>query len=300
MDARAKPAHDDPGGDRMTAGTVAIRIRGVSHQFGEEGDTRHVRALRDTSLDITRGELLCLIGPSGCGKSTLLNVIGGLMAPTTGTVDIFDKKMAGPMPRDIAFVFQENALFPWNTVRENVDLGMRFQGVARAERAERAQRALEAVGLKDFADHFPGQLSGGMRQRAALARALSLQTDILLMDEPFGALDEQTRMILGEDLSVLLSRTDKTIVFVTHSLGEATFLADRVAVFSARPGTIKELMPVDEPHPRKPDFVTSAKFTSIRNRLYGLLHEEIRKTIAEAGMGAAHSASEDARKRADG
>ena len=150
---------------------------------------------------------MCLIGPSGCGKSTLLNVIGGLLAPTAGTVEVLGKKVAGPMPRDIAFVFQENALFPWNTVRENVDLGMRFQGVPRAERAERAQRALEAVGLKDFADHFPGQLSGGMRQRAALARALSLQTDILLMDEPFGALDEQTRMILGEDLSVLLAAT---------------------------------------------------------------------------------------------
>ena len=170
------------------------------------------------------------------------------------------------MPRDIAFVFQENALFPWNTVFENVNLGMVFQGVPRAEREARAQRSLEAVGLKDFAQHYPGQLSGGMRQRAALARALSLETGILLMDEPFGALDEQTRMILGEDLSVLLSRTDKTIVFVTHSLGEATFLADRVAVFSARPGTIKQIIHVDEPHPRKPDFVTSAKFTAIRNR----------------------------------
>jgi NitT/TauT family transport system ATP-binding protein len=125
-----------------------------------------------------------------------------------------------------------------------------------------------------------------MRQRAALARALSLETGILLMDEPFGALDEQTRMILGEDLSVLLSRTDKTIVFVTHSLGEATFLADRVAVFSARPGTIKEIIEVDEPHPRKPDFVTSEKFTTIRNRLYALLHDEIRKTVAETGMSA--------------
>src|SRR6202008_65004 len=129
----------------------------------------------------------------------------------------------------------------------------------------------------------PGQLSGGMRQRAALARALSLETAIMLMDEPFGALDEQTRMILGEDLSVLLSRTEKTIVFVTHSLGEATFLADRVAVFSARPGTIKQIIAVDEPHPRKPDFVTSTKFTAIRNQLYGLLHDEIRKAMADAG-----------------
>jgi len=258
----------------------AIRIRDVSHRFGEEGEARNVRALTGTSLDVARGELLCLIGPSGCGKSTLLNIVGGLLAPSAGSVEVLGRTVAGPRPRDIAFVFQENALFPWNTVRENVDLGMRFQGVARAERAERAQRALVAVGLADFAEHYPAQLSGGMRQRAALARALSLQTGILLMDEPFGALDEQTRMILGEDLSVLLAATKKTIVFVTHSLGEAVFLADRVAVFSARPGTIKQVIAVEEPHPRKPEFVTSAKFTGLRNQLYGLLHDEIRKTMS--------------------
>jgi NitT/TauT family transport system ATP-binding protein len=258
----------------------AIRIRDVSHRFGEEGEARNVRALAETSLDVARGELLCLIGPSGCGKSTLLNVMGGLIAPSAGTVEVLGRPLDGPRPREIAFVFQENALFPWNTVRENVDLGMRFQGVARAERADRAQRSLAAVGLTEFADHFPGQLSGGMRQRAALARALSLETDILLMDEPFGALDEQTRMILGEDLSVLLAATAKTIVFVTHSLGEAVFLADRVAVFSARPGTIKQVIAVDEPHPRRPEFVTSAKFTELRNQLYGLLHDEIRKTMS--------------------
>src|SRR5438874_10748545 len=272
----------------MAANDVAVRVRGVSHQFGEEGESLYVRALSDTSLDVDRGELLCLIGPSGCGKSTLLNIIGGLLTPTTGKVLVGDTEVRGPLPREIAYVFQENALFPWSTVIENVKLGMTFQGVARpAEREARARKSLEAVGLADFADHYPAQLSGGMRQRAALARALSLETGILLMDEPFGALDEQTRMILGEDLSVLLSRTEKTIVFVTHSLGEATFLADRVAVFSARPGTIKKIVKVDEPHPRRPDFVTSAKFTSIRNELYALLHDEIRKTMAESSVSAA-------------
>src|SRR5262249_45128322 len=145
---------------------------------------------------------------------------------------------------------------------------MVFQGVPRAEREARAQRSLEAVGLKDFAQHYPGQLSGGMRQRAALARALSLETDILLMDEPFGALDEQTRMIPGEALAARLARAEKPCVFAPHSLGEAPFLAARVAVFPARPGTIKEIIKIDEPHPRKPDFVTSAKFTAIRTELY--------------------------------
>ncbi len=264
----------------MSAGDVAIHVRNVGHQFGEAGEARSVRALADTSLDIVRGELLCLIGPSGCGKSTLLNVIGGLLTPSNGTVQVGGKPVRGPMPNDIAYIFQENALFPWNTVDENVRLGMLFQGVPKIEHAARAKKSLEAVGLAEFADHYPGQLSGGMRQRAALARALSLQTGILLMDEPFGALDEQTRMILGEDLSVLLASTEKTIVFVTHSLGEAVFLADRVAVFSARPGTIKKIIKVDEPHPRKPAFVTSEKFTELRNELYALLHDEIRKAVS--------------------
>jgi NitT/TauT family transport system ATP-binding protein len=263
----------------MAGADLAIRIKGVSHQFGEAGQAKSVKALLETTFDIPRGELLALIGPSGCGKSTLLNIIGGLLGPTTGHVEVGGKTVDGPMPKDIAYVFQENALFPWNTVVENVRLGMLFQGVHKSEHEERARRSLQAVGLAEFADHYPGQLSGGMRQRAALARALSLDTPVLLMDEPFGALDEQTRMVLGEDLSVLLSRTQKTIVFVTHSLGEAVFLADRAAVFSARPGRIKEVIEVQEPHPRRPGFMTAPKFTTLRNRLYELLHDEIRKTV---------------------
>src|SRR5438552_3648004 len=266
----------------MAANNFAVRVRNVSHQVGEEGESLHFRALLETSLDITRGELICLIGPSGCGKSTLLNVIGGLLTPTTGIVRVGDTEVREPLPQEIAYVFQENALFPWSTVIENVKLGMMFQGVARAEREPRARKSLEAVGLAEFAHHYPGQLSGGMRQRAALARALSLETGIILMDEPFGALDEQTRMVLGEDLSDLLSRTQKTIIFVTHSLGEAVFLADRVAVFSARPGTIKEIIEIDEPHPRSPAFMTSEKFTTLRNSLFALLHEEIRKAMEQS------------------
>jgi NitT/TauT family transport system ATP-binding protein len=269
----------------MPPSSVAIEVRNVSHQFGEAGQARHVQALLDTSLDLARGELLCFIGPSGCGKSTLLNIIGGLTKPSTGTVTVAGKPVRGPMPRDISFVFQDSALFPWSTVRENVLIGMTFQGVAKRERADRAARALDAVGLGAFADHYPAELSGGMRQRAALARALSLETNILLMDEPFGALDEQSRMVLGEDLSVLLSETKKSIIFVTHSLGEAVFLADRVAVFSARPGTIKQLITVDEPHPRKPGFMTAPKFHQLRDELYALLHDEIRKAMAQSAGG---------------
>jgi len=192
-------------------------------------------------------------------------------------------KCAGRCRATLPTYSQENALFPWSSVIENIKLGMRFQGVTpAAEHAVRARKSLEAVGLADFADHYPGQLSGGMRQRVALARALSLETGILLMDEPFGALDEQTRMVLGEDLSELLARTEKTIVFVTHSLGEAVFLADRVAVFSARPGSIKQIIEIEEPHPRKPAFMTSENSPRLRNQLYGLLHDEIRKAVMQS------------------
>jgi NitT/TauT family transport system ATP-binding protein len=261
---------------------VLIRIDGVGQAFGAPGDPRRVVALESTSFEIARGELVCLIGPSGCGKSTLLNIIGGLATPATGSVTIDGQPVRGPSPQKIAYVFQDNTLFPWRTVVDNVKLGMAFQGVPKAEHDARARESLNAVGLSDFADHYPAQLSGGMRQRAQLARALGLRTEILLMDEPFAALDEQTRLILGEDLSVLLARTGKTIVFVTHSLVEAVFLADRVAVLTARPGRIKKIINVDESHPRKSSFMTSPKLSALRNELYELLHDEIRTTMALA------------------
>jgi NitT/TauT family transport system ATP-binding protein len=183
-------------------------------------------------------------------------------------------------------VFQDYALFPWSTVIENIRIGLEFQGVAKHQRDERAWHSLGLVGLGEFAGHYPHQLSGGMRQRVAVARALSLQTDILLMDEPFGALDEQTRMVLGEELSTLLAKTGKTIVFVTHSLSEAVFLADRVVVMTARPGTIKEVIDIDEAHPRKPDFMTSDRFHSHRSQLYRLLRDEIVKAVDAIDRGA--------------
>ena len=276
--------------DKMDAGqgsvpaAAAIRASGITQIFGAEDDAQRVVALDNVSIDVRRGELMCLIGPSGCGKSTLLNIMGGLLQQTAGEVRIGDQAVEGPMPAEVAFVFQESALFPWNTVVENVMVALEFQGVGKQEREVRAWEALKAVDLTEFAKHYPGQISGGMKQRAQLARALSLETDILLMDEPFGALDEQTRMILGEDLSVMLSRTDKTIVFVTHSLAEAVFLADRVAVMTARPGKFKEIIQVGEDHPRDPDFMTSEKFNELRNQLYSMLHDEIRKAVEIEGI----------------
>jgi NitT/TauT family transport system ATP-binding protein len=261
---------------------AAIDVKDVSQAFGAPGDPQRVIALQHTNLQVEQGQLLCLIGPSGCGKSSLLNIIGGLATPTSGVVTVGGEPVRGPSPQRIAFVFQESTLYPWRTAIENIKLGLAFQGVPRSEREPRAREALEQVGLPEFADHYPRQLSGGMKQRVQLARALSLKTDILLMDEPFAALDEQTRMVLGEDLSVLLARTGKTIVFVTHSLVEAVFLADRVAIFSARPGYIKRVIDVNEPHPRNREFMTSDKLSNLRNELYEELHDEVLKTMNQA------------------
>jgi NitT/TauT family transport system ATP-binding protein len=268
--------------DVCNTGDAAISIRGVSKRFGHASDARAVAALETVDLEIRRNEFVCLLGPSGCGKSTLLNIIGGLLEPSSGEVFVNGQRVAGPLPDDIAFVFQENTLLPWYTIMRNLHVALEFRGVPKERRHERARIALEAVGMTEFANHYPHQLSVGMRQRIAMARGLSLHTEIVLMDEPFAALDEQTRMVLGEDLSGLLEQTRKTIVFVTHSLAEAVFLADRIFVFTARPARIKSIVNVEEPHPRRPDFMISAKFNELRNRLYGLLREEIRQTVRQS------------------
>lgn len=267
-----------PHGEAAQASPVVVADN-VTVAFGPEGDPQRVVALQNASLTVRRGELVSLIGPSGCGKSSLLNVIGGMIKATSGQVLVDGKPVTAPQPRKIAYVFQESTLFPWKNVLDNVKLGMAFQGVAKGEHEDRARAALKTVGLSDFAHHYPSQLSGGMKQRVQLSRALSLETEIILMDEPFAALDEQSRMVLGEELSILLAKTGKTIIFVTHSLVEAVFLADRIAVFSARPGRIMREMRVDEPHPRQPEFMMAPKLHSLRDELYGLLRDEIRKTM---------------------
>jgi NitT/TauT family transport system ATP-binding protein len=267
--------------DVSPSGDAAISIRGVSRIFDGGGNGRQVAALDTVDLEIRRNEFVCLLGPSGCGKSTLLNIIGGLLEPSSGEVLVNGRRVTGPLPEDIAFVFQENTLLPWYTIAQNMHVALEFRGVPKEQRESRARAALESVGMSEFSGHYPHQLSVGMKQRVAMARGLSLQTDIVLMDEPFAALDEQTRMVLGEDLSGLLEQTHKTIVFVTHSLAEAVFLSDRIFVFTARPARIKSVVLVEEPHPRRPEFMTSGKFNELRNRLYGLLREEIRQTVRQ-------------------
>jgi NitT/TauT family transport system ATP-binding protein len=266
------------------AGAPVVRVEQVSQTYRSgAGDARAVTAIEQVSFEVGRNEFVSLLGPSGCGKSTLLNIIGGLIRPSAGRVTVAGKPVSGPLPQDIAFIFQESTLFPWYTVTENFHVALKFQRVPRGEWDARTRHALDSVGMAAFAAHYPGQLSVGMRQRINLARGICLGTEILLMDEPFAALDEQTRMVLGEDLSVLLAKTGKAIIFVTHSLAEAVFLSDRIIVFTGRPGRVKRIITVDEPHPRSPDFMVQPRFNELRNEVYGLLRDEIRQTLMDPG-----------------
>lgn len=253
-----------------------VEVRDVEKAY-RTGDGRTVQALSKVSLDVAVGEFVSIIGPSGCGKSTLLHIIGGMKDASSGEVRVAGKPMRGPRPDDVGFVFQDYTLYPWRTVTANVEIGLQVRGVGKKERQEAAGRNLGLVGLSAFADAYPTELSGGMQQRVALARALSMEPRLLLMDEPFGALDEQTRTVLGEEVARILEQTDQSIVFVTHSLSEAVYLSDRVVVMSHRPGQIKEILEVPEPRPRDATYMTSPGFNALRTRLFELLHDEFRE-----------------------
>jgi NitT/TauT family transport system ATP-binding protein len=269
-----------PARDAASNAAPPIVVDHVSMTFRGRDAAQSVQALDDVSVEIRKAEFVCLLGPSGCGKSTLLSIIGGMLAPTSGTVTVLGQPVTNPRPNDIAYVFQESTLLPWYTILENFRLALKFRGQDEAGWRERAMHSLSAVGMDQFANHYPKQLSGGMKQRINLARGICVGTQVLLLDEPFAAIDEQTRMVLGEDLSILLARTGKTIVFVTHSLSEAVFLADRIVVMTARPGKIKTHIAVPHPHPRSPDFMLTPEFGAIRNELYAVLRDEIRATVA--------------------
>src|SRR5437588_3978262 len=240
---------------------AAVSIRDVAKAYGPAGS--HVLALGGVSLEVAQGEFLCLVGASGCGKSTLLNLIAGLDHPGAGTVAVAGKP---------ALMFQDSALFPWLTVRHNVELALRLRGVRRGPRAERAQELLRMVHLEDSGDRRPHELSGGMRQRAALARALAQEAAVLLMDEPFGALDAITRDLLHDELERVWQETGVTVLFVTHNVREAVRLGDRVLVLSSRPGRVVEEFPVDIARPRRlesPEVATLA----------GVVTERLRKEV---------------------
>jgi len=245
-----------------------IVIDHVSKVFATEG--RELVALQDISIEIPRGQFTCLLGPSGCGKSTLLNAVAGFALPSSGTISADGVRIAAPGP-DRGMVFQEYALFPWMTVEQNVAFGLEIKGMEKAEIARRVGDLLKMLSLQDFRQRFPKDLSGGMRQRVAIARVLALDSPIMLMDEPFGALDALTRRNLQDELLRIWSELKKTIIFVTHSIEEAIYLADRIVVMTYRPGTVKRDILVDLPRMRDP---AAPEFNALKRELGQLVMEE--------------------------
>ena len=256
-----------------------LSIQGVSRTFTSHKGTS-TKALLPVDFEVRENDFVTILGPSGCGKSTMLRIVAGLDFPTTGQVLLDGQVVDGP-GADRGMVFQSYTLFPWLTVAQNIRFGLREKGVAEAVQKERSDYFIAKVGLRGFENHFPKQLSGGMQQRTAIARALANDPKILLMDEPFGALDNQTRVLMQELLLGIWEAERKTVMFVTHDIDEAIFMANRVAVFSARPGRIKADIPVNLPHPRHYTVKTSPEFMELKARLT----EEIR---AESLAAAAH------------
>jgi NitT/TauT family transport system ATP-binding protein len=244
-----------------------LRIEHVNMVFERDGKSTHV--LNDIGLEVADGEFVCLLGPSGCGKSTLLNAMAGFLTPTSGTIEIDGERVRRPDPRRI-FVFQERGVFPWLTVEGNIGFGL-FR-MSRAEREERIARYVRMVHLEGFEKSYPQELSGGMKQRLEVARALAVDPDMLFLDEPFGALDSITRLIMRGELLRIWEAERKTIIFVTHDIDEAVQLADRVVVMSARPATIRQIVKIDIPHPRD---ISSPRYLELRDGIFqqiGLAH----------------------------
>ena len=250
-----------------------LTIRGVSKRF--KTSERETLALQSTDLDVAENDFITILGPSGCGKSTLLRIVAGLEAQTTGEVLLDGRRIEGP-GADRGMVFQSYTLFPWLSVLDNVCFGLRERGMPRDEQLHIANGFLAKVGLKGFENHFPKQLSGGMQQRTAIARALANNPRMLLMDEPFGALDHQTRELMQELLLGIWEAEQKTVLFVTHDIDESVFMANRVVVMSARPGRIKLDRPVNLPHPRHYSVKTSPQFTELKAELTEQVRVEVR------------------------
>lgn len=259
-----------------------IQLTGVNKQFARQGEAGSQRVLSDVSLELRHGEFVCLLGASGCGKSTLLNLVAGFEQPDQGHLLCDGRPITGPGP-ERGMVFQQPTLFPWLTVRENIGFGPRMAGQREADYAGRADEFLRLVGLADFADHHPWQLSGGMRQRAALARAWLPEPEILLMDEPFGALDAQTRLAMQELLTGIWQQKRTTILFVTHDVDEALFLADRVVILSSRPGRVREDLRVPFERPRSfEDLVADPHFGELKRDILHVVREEAAKSLHAA------------------
>jgi len=252
---------------------LALEAVGVRKVYSKDG--RPLEILDVERFSVREGEFVTVIGPSGCGKSTFLHIMGGFIKAESGSIRVSGKEVNGPGP-DRGMMFQEFALFPWKTVAGNVAWGLEAQGVPREQIKTKVWTYLQITGLGEFSNHFPAELSGGMKQRVALARVLAIDPEVLLMDEPFGALDSQTREVMQEELIRLWEQTGKTIVFVTHDIEEAVFLGDRVVVLTARPGRIREEVKIDLPRPRDLTIKKSAQCHEYRNYIWDLIRSESR------------------------
>jgi NitT/TauT family transport system ATP-binding protein len=264
-------AHPDPAAPPLALGRPAVRATAVERTF-TGSRTGPVHALGPIDLDVAEGEFVCIVGPSGCGKSTFLRSVAGLLAPSAGSIEV---ALRAPRRTAIAMVFQDYGIYPWQTVAANVAFGLRLEKVGKAEIRRRVAHWLDRLGLAEFADAYPSALSGGMRQRVAIARALAVEPELLLMDEPFAALDAQLREVLQEQLLALWQADRRTVLFVTHSLEEALVLADRVVVMSARPGRIVESVQVPFERPRSGALRDEPRFGELRAHLWELLRTEI-------------------------
>ena len=257
-----------------------LAVAHLSKRFGAGADA--VLAVDDVSFDIAPGEFVSVIGPSGCGKSTLFSIIGGLQSANSGRVEVEGTPIAGPHPA-VGMVFQEESCFPWRNVLDNVAFPLELAGIGRSERHDRAKSAIDMVGLRGFERRQPAELSGGMRQRVCIARTLTARPRILLMDEPFAALDEQTRLLLGDKVLQIQQELRQTTLLITHSITEAVQLSDRVLVMTYRPGRLKRCVMVDLPRPRTADSVVSPEFGAAVAALWADLREEATRGMAEAG-----------------
>ena len=263
-----------------------LKLRNVSKVFPASHQRAPLHALGPLDLELKRGEFFAVVGPSGCGKSTLLELIAGLTPATEGSIEFEGRAIAGEAPDGIGVVFQDDASLPWLNVADNVAFGLRRTNLGSEQKGERVRNVLDLVGLSDFATSYPAQLSGGMRQRVCIARTLVMQPTLILLDEPFGALDQQTRLLMGDELLRMWRETKATVFLITHALDEATMLADRIGVMSARPGHLIDVVETRWPRERDSRIVERSEFGAITARLWKSLREESLKTIGRSVAGA--------------
>lgn len=259
-----------------------VTLRGVTKVFPAAAGGKAVHALGPIDIEIKKGEFFAVVGPSGCGKSTLLELIAGLTAPTEGKIEFEGRAIRDNVPDGIGVVFQEDACFPWLNVLENVEFGLRRKSIDADEKARRAAAVIDMMGLREFARSYPAQLSGGMRQRVCIARTIVAQPRLILLDEPFGALDQQTRLLMGDEVLRLWRQTGATVFLITHALDEAAMLSDRVGVMSARPGCFIDILTTSWPRTRDSRIVAEAHFGSITSRLWSKLREESLRAISNS------------------